>query len=231
VSAHSLARIAEPTANGEIAIVPVGQSGSAGQQASGIPDIKVFFTSLGRSSGEALRMTIVNASGLPMRIRGHALALRPLAGVTQRDVDRELKELAAFPHATVTVDAYCQNFDKLPPTEGMVFGLADASAQAAMGPTHQILDVVDRLHEANALQPDSDPEEYKDALIQWSIWTLEKGFDERGYTRAFVDHARKNVQGAGRRWTPDIERAVTALAPGRWAAIQRVLREAVGPAL
>jgi hypothetical protein len=163
-------------------------------------------------------------------MRGHALALRPLAGVTERDVERELTMLAAYPQVTVTVDAYCQNFDKLPPSEGTVFGLADAAAQAAMGPTHQILDVVDRLQAADALRPDSDPEEYKDALIQWSIWTLEKGFDERSYTRAFVDHARKNVQGAGRRWTADIEKAITALAPGRWAAIQRVLQEAVGPA-
>ncbi len=189
-------------------------------------DVKVFFTSLGRSSGEALRMTIVNGRGLPLKIRGHALSLKPLARLTERDVERELQKLSHLPKVTVAIDAYCQNFDKAPPTAGMVFGLADARAQAAMGPTHRVFDAVDRLVARNALRPDSDPGEYEDALVQWSIWTLEKKFDEKSYARAFVDHARKNVTSGGRRWTSEIERAVSALTPARWQAIQQVLREA-----
>ena len=72
-------------------------------------------------------------------------------------------------------------------------------------------------------------EEYFDAIRQWAIWTREQGFDQRGYTRAFVEHSRKNIVSAGRRWTSDIERAIAALTPARWAAIQQVLRAPVWP--
>jgi hypothetical protein len=65
--------------------------------------------------------------------------------------------------------------------------------------------------------------------VQWSIWTAAEGFDRAGYEEAFVEHTRKNVEAAGQTWTPEIERQVRALVPGRWEDIQVVLSEAGAP--
>lgn len=191
-----------------------------------LPSAKVFFTSLGRSSGEAVRMTVVNDGAMPIRIRGDAFALVPLANVTPKDVEREMKKLAGRNQVTVNIEAFCLDFHKPPPTAGMVMGLADYSVQAQMGPIHQMVRAVRRLHKRGALGADSSAKSRAQTMLQWAIWTREQQFDEAGFSRAFVEHAKKNIAAAGRKWTRDLEQAVTALTPQRWADIQMLLREA-----
>jgi hypothetical protein len=95
-----------------------------------------------------------------------------------------------------------------------------------MAPTDRIGQAVARLRALGRLVPDTEDEtEYAHDMVQWSIWTLREGFDEPRFTRAFVEHVRKNFAAAGDRWTRDLERAVMALAPARWRQVQIILRE------
>jgi hypothetical protein len=192
----------------------------------GHPSVKLFFTSLGRSSGESVRMTVVNDGNVPVRIALGAVALEPVEGLNDRDVQRELKRLAGRNQVTVNVEAYCLDFRKPPPAAGMVMRLADPNRQAAVAPLARIGEAARRLYERGALSREADPKRYVQNLLQWVIWTQEQKFDEPGFRRAFVEHARKNIAGAGRKWTRELEQAVTALTPQRWTDIQSILREA-----
>ncbi len=190
------------------------------------PGVKLFFTSLGRSSGESIRMTIVNDGNVPVRIALGALAVEPVEKLSERDVQRALGRLAGRSQATVTVEAYCLNFRKPPPLAGMVMRLADARTQARMPAIARIGEATRRLQARGALEQEGDPRAYAQQLLQWVIWTHEQRFDEQGFRRAFVEHARKNVAGAGRPWSRALEDAVSARVSRRWADMQAILREA-----
>ncbi len=194
------------------------------------PPIKIILTSLGRSSGDAFQMTVLNEGLAPVRLTGDAFVLEPVAGVTQSNIDRDLALSRGAGRATATLKAYCLELLKQPPTVGTVFRLAPEGVQRRFGNVGRILEATRTLRDAGKLRPGaddpSDPASYFDDIRQWAIWTQEQGFDERGYARAFSDHSRKNVEAAGHKWTPELEKAFTGLAAGRWQAVQAVLREA-----
>lgn len=191
---------------------------------------RAFFVSLGQTTGEAFKVIAVDREGTSSSfgVASRTLALRPLENVTERDIDRALMAMDGQPKvATTRIDGYCLDFGKLPPPAGMVFVPVDDSLQPGVEPVDRIVDVVRRLRERGLLKPDHDDGvEYAHDMVQWSIWTWRERFDEPRFTRAFVEHVRKNYQAAGDRWTRDAERAVTALAPARWTVIQRVLADA-----
>jgi hypothetical protein len=231
--ARGLTRVAGPYASREFGgrerwIAPSGLARqTAGSQAqSERPGVKLFFTSLGRSSGESVRMTVVNDGNVPARIALGAVVLEPVEKWTERDVQRELKKLSGRSQVTVNVEAYCLDFGKPPPAAGMVMRLADASKQAKVAPLARIGEAARRLYEKGALNREADSKKYVQNVLQWVIWTQEQRFDEQGFRRAFVEHAQKNIAGAGRKWTRELEQAVTAMTPQRWADIQAILREA-----
>jgi hypothetical protein len=194
------------------------------------PRLKAFVTSLGHLGADAFRVVLVNESSGPVELRLGDLVLEPVAGLSERDVQRELAARSRTPQHTFTVPGYCLERDKTPPAAGMVFRLAPAEAQARNAPASRAMRAARGLNDRKAFKPDTDPEEYFHSIVQWSIWTLEQKLDERSFSRGFVDHVRKRVIAGGQRWTSEIEKAVVALVPARWQAIQLVLREAGGAA-
>jgi hypothetical protein len=190
------------------------------------PRLKVFVTSLGHLGADAFRVVIVNEGGAPVPLGLGDLVLEPVSGLTERDVQRELAARSRFPQQTLTVPGYCLERDKNPPAAGMVFRLAPADVQSRNASMSRVLRAARQLRDRNAFTPDTDPDEYYHSIVQWAIWTLEQKLDDRGFSRGFVDHVRKRVLAGGQRWTSEIEKAVVALAPARWLAIQQVLREA-----
>jgi hypothetical protein len=196
----------------------------------GIEAIKVVLTSLGRSSGDAFQMTVLNEGREPVTLTGDAFVLEPVAGVSQAAVDRELASTRGVGRATTTLKAYCLEFLKQPPSVGMVFRLAPADVQRTFSHVSRVFAASKKLKELGKLRPGtddpSDPASYFDDIRQWAIWTQEQRFDEKSYTRAFTEHSRKNVEAAGHKWTRELEKAFTGLASGRWQAVQMVLREA-----
>jgi hypothetical protein len=193
---------------------------------AGFP-VKVYLTSLGRSSGEAFRMVVANESPAPVKITGSAFVLEPVARVTEAELEGALNALDRVSTTTVTIDAYCLEYAKAPPTAGTIFRLAPAAVQDRFGWTRQIFDATRKLADAKQLVADvGELKDYVDAIRQWALWTREEKYDERGFGEAFVDHARKNVEAGGTRWTREIETAFRGLVPGRWRAVQLVLRTA-----
>jgi hypothetical protein len=194
------------------------------------PPITIVLTSLGRSSGDAFQMTVLNEGSAPVRLTGDAFVLEPVADVTQAVIDRELAQERGAGRATTTLKAYCLEFLKQPPTVGMVFRLAPEDVQRRFANVARIFEASRRLKAAATMRPGTDdprnPDSYFDDVRQWAIWTHEQGFDEKSYGRAFVAHSRKNVEAAGHKWTRELERAFAGLGTGQWQAVQMVLRDA-----
>jgi hypothetical protein len=190
------------------------------------PRIKVFVTSLGQLGANAFRVVVVNDGGAPVALRLRDIALEPVARLTEKDVQRELASLARLPQRAVTAAGYCLQREKTAPAAGMVYRIASASAQAQNAPVSRVLQAAQRLRDRKALTPDTDPDEYYHSVVQWAIWTTQEKFDRRAFDAAFITHARKNVVGAGEKWTREIEDAVKEIAPHRWRDVSKIVDEA-----
>ncbi len=191
------------------------------------PSAKVFFTNLGGSTGDTVRMTIVNDGNVPVRIESDGFALVPVANVTTADVERELQRLARFPQQTVTVRAYCRDIGKAVPQAGTVMRLADASVQAQMVPFQRVIAASGRLLDAGVLKPDVDDRAlYLDSVRQWARWTMAEKFNERSFITAFIEHTKKNTIAAGQKWERSFDGEARQIAGERWRDVQRVLTEA-----
>ena len=121
---------------------------------------------------------------------------------------------------------YCAEFLKAPPTAGSLFRIAPAAVQQQFAPMRKIMGAARRAYRAGQLHPDSDPTEYFHSIRQWALWTSEQRLDEQAFARRFLEHARKNLEGAGRAWTPQIETAIKGIVPNRWKDVTAVLRAA-----
>ena len=196
--------------------------------AARMPTVKAFFTSLGATSGEAFRMVLVNEGDTPVEVSGDGFVLEPLARLSQADVDRELQRLKSQKRATVTALGYCLEFAKLAPPAGMIFRLASEPVQEKFAGARPVLGAAKTLLDEGKLQGGQGAA-YLHAVRQWSIWTLEQKFDEPRFTRAFLDHSRKNLESAGRRMTPELEAQIRQLLPARWQDIRKVLDRAAQP--
>ncbi len=202
-------------------VVPPAQGGGS---AANAPGVKLFFVDTGRSSGASVKMTVVNEGAKPITIVGGAFVLEPVQGLSERDVAREIARLKSRKSVSVTIDAYCLNMRKPAPDAGMVMRLVAKPEPAVLTPVQKIASAARVLYDARQIQPDSDPLQYRHALLQWAIWTQEQQFIEQTFTQAFIDHSRENLESAGQRWTPALEGTLRKLAPGRWRNIQRVFR-------
>ena len=187
------------------------------------PDVRVFFQSTGRSSGAAMSMTVVNLGAGPVNIVGNAFALEPIK-MSSQDLRRELQRYPAARQVTTTLNGYCFDFAKAPPMVGQVYRLASERAQADLEPLRYLAAAARRLGARGSLHADVNPGEYEQQLLQWAVWTAREHFNKAAYVRAFVEHGKKNLKGAGRKWTKEIEAALHARATNRWPDIVQVLR-------
>jgi hypothetical protein len=148
-------------------------------------------------------------------------------GRIAREVEALLPPASSAGRASVTINAYCLEIAKAPPVAGTVFRIAGPSLQQRFARAERILDASRALRDAGRLVADiGELTDYVDAVRQWAIWTRQEGFDQRRFTEAFVDHAQKNVESNGTRWTRELEGAFRDLSAGRWRAVQSVLEEA-----
>lgn len=196
-----------------------------GEQAGDAP-VRAFITSLGTSTGEAFDVHIVNDGDRPVRVSGGgALVLEPLAPSAAAQAQQAMRVLPSAQTLTTKLTAYCLEFVRKPPTPGMVFRIAGQELQQKFAPLKDVLDAARRLEQLGLLNPDSNPLSYFHAIRQWAIWTKEQGFDLERFGRAFVERTKQNFVQLGQTWTRDVENAVLARVPGRWADIVKVLAE------
>jgi hypothetical protein len=219
-----------PDGRREYWIDPEQSSGTPRQAATDLPrpSMKVFIRSLGRSTGDnAQQAILINDGNVPVRVlEGEVVATEPLEGVSEQSLAKEMERYAGRPRVTMNLTSYCLNFEKAAPSKGRVYRVAPRAAQRQLDPVRRILDASGRVRDAGRLNPDGDADLYHHSIRQWAIWTVEQRFDERRFAEALLEHTRKNVVGAGRRWTKEFESAARTIIPNRWRDVQQVLAEA-----
>jgi hypothetical protein len=186
----------------------------------------LWLESLGGSTGDVFRAHVVNPEGGPIEIDG-LFAVEP-ASLSPEERDQALESVrqVAGSHVEVQANFYCLQFGAAAPPEGIVYRIAPQAKQQAFQPAARALAAARRLHDAGSLSPDTSPESYFHSIRQWSVWTLEQGFDRDGFLAAFLEHTRKNVEDAGQEWSDEFADAVRRSAEGRWSDITKVLGEA-----
>jgi hypothetical protein len=229
--------VIDPRGRREYWIDPMRSNVAEAQASADIPrpSLKIFIRSLGRSTGEnAQEAIVINDGNVPVRILdGEEFATEPLDGVSEQALARELERYAGRPRMTMNLTSYCLNFRKAAPTKGRIYRVAGTAAQDQLAPVRRVLHAAERLRDGKALNPDSDPELYYHSIRQWAIWTVEQRFNERTFAEALIEHTKKNVTAAGRRWDNALETSARSIIPNRWRDVQQVLAEArrITPAL
>ena len=186
----------------------------------------MWLESLGGSTGDVMKVHVVNPGPDPIEIDGY-FAVEPVdLTPEERDQIFESVEQAAGNHVEAVISFYCLEFGAAAPAEGVVYRIAPGAAQEAFVPAAKAMEAARRLNEAGLLSPDTNPESYYHSIRQWSIWTLEKGFDRKGFISAFEEHTRKNAEARGMEWTEAVAQAVRTSAEGRWLDVARILEEA-----
>ena len=189
------------------------------------PPMMAVFRSLGRSSGNAFQVEIVNPTQDALRALGSGFLLEPVAKVRRQDVERELARTKGRRHS-IAINAYCMEFTKAPPGLDMIYRIMPGDRAKTFQAVAPIILASKMLLQQKLLHPDSDPEEYFHSIRQWAFWTEEQGWKtQEAFANAFLGHARKNYESAGRAWTPQVEGALKRVIPGRWRDIESVLAE------
>ena len=199
--------------------LPAGFS-PEGVSAGAPAGIDVSLVATGSSSGDVLQLQAVNASGEPVRI-----AMNPGTVVVpvRRGASTPVAAKAKGGLKTESVRGFCLEFAKAPPAPGTMYRVADAGAAGRYRPLIRVLEAANGLARQGGLHPDSDPSGYADSIRQWALWARLAGWDAAQFAEAFVSRTRKNVEEMKRPWTPEMEAAIRAAAPGRWRDIEQVL--------
>jgi len=188
----------------------------------------VWLEALGGSTGEVMKVHVVNPGPDPIEIDGY-FAVEPVdLSPEERDRIFESVKASAGNRVELTIPFYCLEFGAAAPAAGIVYRLAPRAAQEAFAPAARAMEAARRLNESGLLSPDTNPESYYHSIRQWSIWALEQRFDRAGFLSAFVEHTRKNAEARGIAWSDAVAVAARASAEGRWEDIAKVLAEAGG---
>lgn len=188
--------------------------------------VQILFTSLGGSTGDILQMQVFKTGTGPVRLQGLDVVLEPLQDAGAAQVRREIQNRGLKAARTIRMTGYCVEFLKAPPAAGALFRVAPADVQQQFAPMRSIMASARRAYKGGRLNPDSEATEYFHSIRQWALWTFEQRLDEQAFTKRFIEHARKNLEGAGRPWSRELEGAIRAIAPNRWRDVTTVLRTA-----
>ena len=194
---------------------------SASQETPG--GLKLLFTSLGVSSGEAFDVQVVNDTGKPVEVRPGGIVLRPLKDGAAQQLTRQFAK-AGGKAVRMKMLGYCLQFQKQPPKAGMVFSIAPADVQQQYAPAHDVFRAAWALNKRGLIKPTGNPAAYYHSIRQWAWWTQEQRFTQETFTSAMLEYTKKNLANAKQPWTKEAEAYVRATAPKRWADIISVLR-------
>jgi hypothetical protein len=188
--------------------------------------LQLLITSAGGSTGKNLTMQVLNFTGKAVDLQG-MVALEPVKKDSQQQMNQAFAKLAGRQIASrFDLSAYCLEFLKLPPVAGQVLRVAGPEVQKRFAPMKRIMTAANRLTSTNALKPDTAPASYADSIKQWAIWTAEQRFNEKRFGAAFMSHTKKNVEGAGQKWSKQFEDVVRQRTPNRWNDIVQILKGA-----
>jgi hypothetical protein len=195
---------------------------SASSSGSAPSGLEVALIATGNSTGRVFRLQALNGGSLPISVSApDGLVLQPIKQAARSAVE---KLDSKIPGADIT--GYCLDFGKLPPTSGTLYRVADEQMQQRFAPLAGVLRAERKLAAAGLLHPDSDPAAYGESIRQWALWSRIEHFDLKDFEQHFIQYTRKNLEGAGQKWSGDLERGVRQLAGNRWQDITAVWSEA-----
>jgi hypothetical protein len=196
--------------------------------ATSSPPLQATIEALGVSTGEAFTFTIANAETEAVRFAAAGVVLEPVSAKQRESVLKDFgKRTQGLASTQVRADGYCLEFLREPPAPGTLYRVAGEDVQKKFQPMRSILRAARSLMDDGALTPDSDPEQYFHSMVQWALWSKERGFDANSFVDAFVERTKKNFDAAKQPWTKDIEQAVRGLAPARFRGVELILSEAL----
>ena len=187
----------------------------AAQSLQGTGAVALSIVATGESSGDALRLQIVNQSGQLARIFvPDGVVLQP----TQLTPAQSVAAKASGTVQTQAMGGYCLEFAKQAPAPGMIYRMAGESLQRKFKPLQRVLGAARKLNAAGRLHPDSEPAAYLSSIKQYALWTK--------FTDTWIDKTQKNVVALKAPWTKSMETTLRAAAPSRWHDIQAILQDA-----
>jgi len=199
-------------------------------QSLGLPKgLHFLMVDQGGSTGKTITMQILNLTGTPVRLQAMPFVMEPLQRQAQEQVQKAFSKLSKLAPVRLDLSAYCTEFLKLPPTPNTIMRLAPPEIQKQFEPMSKVLRSAYRIKNAGLLHPDSNPAAYTDSIKQWALWTVEQKLNESRYTDAFIGHTKKNMEGAGQKWSKPAEDVIRQVAPNRWRDIAQILRGAGVP--
>jgi len=226
----SLAKRIPSLSGGILAILLPAALAAQPRTAAGTDSLRdgplIWLESLGGSTGDVMKIHVVNPGSDPIVLDGR-FAVEPVdLSPAERDrIFASVKE-AAGNHVEAVVSFYCLEFGAAAPPPGVVYRIAPRAEQVAFQPAAKVMEAARRLQEAGELSPDTSPEPYFHSIRQWSVWTLQEGFDRDGFIAAFLEHTRKNVEAGGVEWSDAVAAAVLRSAEGRWRDIAKIVESA-----
>ncbi len=199
---------------------------SGGQATGGDGGVHVLLTDRGGSTGKTLALQVLNLSGQTVKLSARPFAIEPIEAAAMKEAQEAFAKLSKVAPTNVDVSGYCIEMLKAPPTVNTIYRLAPRDVQQAIEPMSRVLRSAFRITRDGLLHPDSNVAAYGDSIKQWAIWAVEQKFDERGFTDAFIAHTKKNVEGAGQKWSKASEDTIRQISPNRWRDIAQILRGA-----
>src|SRR5262249_27503335 len=160
--------------------------------------------------GEAFRLQVVNAGRRPIRITGDGLVVEPLKPAAGQTLRRRVEPLdgPGRNRVSATLTAFCLEFHRDPPEEGMIFRPADARTQQQYEPARRLLRGGRHAQASGKLTPDSNPVSYFFSLLQWAWWIRELGLTQATFADRLVEYTARNAVQAGQPWTKEMEQVV-----------------------
>jgi len=177
----------------------------------------------GKSQGQAFELQVADTTGkvktVAMRDGTIIEAIKP--GVTQ-----PLEASAGDAVVKGPLNGFCLEFHKPPPAPGTLYRIADQATQQKYASLRYLDMAAARMSEKNEFHPDSNPEDYKNSIFQYAVWSELEGWGQEEFTQHFVERVKENVQAKNVQWTKEMENQLLAAAPGRWRDISEMRNQA-----
>jgi hypothetical protein len=177
----------------------------------------------GKSTGEAFQLQVADPTGKVKSVNmseGTVLeAIKPGAAqpVTAPAGGNVIKQ---------PLNGFCVQFHTQPPPEGTLYRIANQAVQQKYAPLRFLSGAAAQMSKANQFHPDSDPNAYKNAILQYALWSKLEGWGQQQFTQNFIDRTKQNADSLHVPWTKQMEDALTAAAPGRWRDITEMTTQA-----
>jgi len=194
---------------------------------SGAADLSKALYSIvanGKSSGFAAELQFFDPTG---RIQDPELPEGTILEPVKLGAAKSVAELK--PGANVIrkpLEAYCVDYLKPPPANGMLYRIVPADEQAKYGDLSSVLQAGRELDEENAYTSDSNPEIYKVFIQQYALWAVIQQWNQDQFAEVFRDKTKANAAAARVPWTQQMDQSLTKLVPGRWRDIMLVKERA-----